>query len=297
MAGATTYELQINPNGDWTNNQTLTATVKSAHYSPITMLDNGSYYWRVRARDARSPANLGGWSEVRQFHVGYPDRVTLLEPADDDMAVETPTFRWTAIPRATWYELQIGADPNFSPTTYDTCYTNHTTFTPYEAWTPFTGSDGPSACNLQLAQGVVYHWRVRAVDAERGALSLWPEAGQDGTGYDKDWFGFVWHPQDVTRTAPEDGSTVSGAPPVLRWEAFQGAERYRVIVSKASGSQLIKVDTYATSYTPTVAMLAADGPFSWTVQTLDKDGVEGILTDAWNLVPGRCPRPAPRSRR
>lgn len=43
MPGATTYEIQISPNGDWTNNRTHTATVKSARYARPAAFDNGSY--------------------------------------------------------------------------------------------------------------------------------------------------------------------------------------------------------------------------------------------------------------
>ena len=54
VGGASTYQLQVSPNGDWANNVTIDVSVKGTTYSPANTILNGSYYWRVRAKDARS---------------------------------------------------------------------------------------------------------------------------------------------------------------------------------------------------------------------------------------------------
>jgi hypothetical protein len=289
MAGATTYDLQVSPNGDWTNNVIHKAVVKGTRYSPIETLDNGSYYWRVRARDAKSTPNLGGWSEAWSFHVRYPDRVTLLAPADGDVFAEEPLFEWTAIPRAAWYEFQLSDDPNFTPSRIQQCFTTNTSFAPYRVGAPFTGSSGPVDCDVTVDRGVVWYWRVRGIDAEGGWASLWPQTGVDGSGFDRDWFTFTWWPTDVVLTAPDDGATITDAAPVLRWEPFQGAEKYRVVVLKASGGQAATVDTYATSWTPPGGLVGTDSPFTWTVMTLDMDGEVGIVgptrSFSWSAPP------------
>ena len=64
VLGAKTYQLQVSPNGDWTNNKTIDVTVKSTRYAPPEPLNNGNYFWRVRALDAASlSANFGPWSD------------------------------------------------------------------------------------------------------------------------------------------------------------------------------------------------------------------------------------------
>ena len=68
VPGAKTYQLQVSPNGDWDNNLALDVPVKGTKYSPPTTLDNGGYFWRVRAKDARGVPNNGPWSAEWQFN-------------------------------------------------------------------------------------------------------------------------------------------------------------------------------------------------------------------------------------
>ncbi len=133
VLGAKTYQLQVSPNQDWTNNSTIDLTVKGTRYAPPVPLNNGSYYWRVRALDAASPQNFGGWSAERVLTIGWGTRPTLIEPTDGNIIVSVPTFSWTPVDHASWYQLQISTDVNFASTNPPTqnCYTNRTTFTPY----------------------------------------------------------------------------------------------------------------------------------------------------------------------
>ena len=136
VAGAKTYQLQVSPNGDWAN-RTIDVVVKSTRYAPPTTLNNGNYFWRVRAQDAASTPNNGGWSAEHRFQRKWAPRPTLLAPADGDGAVEVPTFAWAPVDHAAYYELQWSVDPNFLEENIrqpngDKCFTNHTTVTPYD---------------------------------------------------------------------------------------------------------------------------------------------------------------------
>src|SRR6185437_10611117 len=117
VAGATTYDLQVSPNVDFTNNTIDVQGLKATRWSPATTLLNGSYWWRVRARDVQGAD--GNWSPTRTFRRAWPSQPTLLRPANSSSATDQgPTFRWTPISFADRYELDLGTDQNFSPGTY-----------------------------------------------------------------------------------------------------------------------------------------------------------------------------------
>ena len=123
VLGAETYQLQVSPNGDWTNNTTIDVTVKSTRYAPPVPLNNGNYFWRVRALDAASKANFGPWSDnegvtgdERVFQRGWSDTPSLVWPPDGgstanqnlaDPTWQNPTFTWTPARRASWYRVRF----------------------------------------------------------------------------------------------------------------------------------------------------------------------------------------------
>ncbi len=272
VPGAKTYQLQVSPNGDWANNITFDVTIKSTRYSPVETLLNGTYFWRVRAKDAKSTPNNGGWSDERTFTRGWADKPTLLTPAwtegNPATTVAIPTFTWTPVPLASHYEIEFSHDPNFSPGDSSTasCYTNHTSFTQYVR---YVGSGEPGPCGSSTASdvGQVVYWHVRGIDASKGVLGLWSNTSTADT------FRFVRDPGRVTMTDPGDGSDVTA--PTLTWDPVDNIERYKVTILKSNGTTVTggtPVNTYATSFTP-VTLTEADEPFSWYVQTIDGIGV------------------------
>lgn len=88
--------------------------------------------------------------------------------------------------------------------------------------------------------------------------------------------------------SPADGATATGAtqPPVgvptLRWSAVAGATKYHVQVSASAGfaDPIVEQDTYATTYTPAVAL--ADGTYYWRV----KAGAGTVVE--WGPTQGRA---------
>jgi hypothetical protein len=268
VPGAATYQIQVSPNGDWANNVSIDAIVKGTRYSPTTTLDNASYFWRVRGRDAASSPNLGTWSAEWQFTRHWLDAPDPATPADTlSPSVETPTFSWTPIDHASHYEVQVGTDVNFSPTTFSTCFTNHTEVT-YHTTVLSTGPSAPGGCSgtdLTTTPGDVYYWRVRGVDAPADANSLWSATGQ---------FLFRSESDDIpTLVSPGNGDTVET--PALEWEAVPDIEQYKVTIEKPGGST-VTVTTAATSWTPTT-LLGSMGPFQWYVQTVDSYGELGVV--------------------
>lgn len=267
VEGAATYHVQISPNGDWANNvadQNL--NVHGTRYSPPVTLDNGHYYWRVRAKDAKGTApNEGAWSQEWQFTRAWPGRPTLLTPANGDTQVVTPTFSWTPVENASHYELQVGTDENFSPTTYTTCFTNHTQFTPHLR--PVGPNNLPGGCDVKPQIGQLYYWRVRGQDHRMGKSpinGLWSNTSASDT------FTFIHRAAEIPDlVAPADGATVDV--PTLQWDPVEGQGKYIVYIKPAGGTPAPH-PTYATSFTPT-SLNPADGPFKWFVIT--ENGVSG----------------------
>jgi hypothetical protein len=277
--GAVKYQLQVSPNQDFANNKILDVITTGPRYSPPTTLDNGSYYWRVRAYDTTTvndaKANPGEWSSKIEtspgqlvdalFHREWQVAPTLLSPADADYGVTTPTFSWTPVPYATYYEVDMSTDSAFSSSTsVFTCSTNQTTFTPYQVDTNVQGSQQPTypstTCETGLTMppvGAVVYWRVRAIDAPKGVQGIYSQVRSFQ----------LLHQQDVTPVSPANFATVTA--PLLTWQPVPGVAQYRVTLIK--GNSVTTATTYATSYVPQILV----GTYTWYVETIDAAGRAG----------------------
>jgi hypothetical protein len=279
VAGAKTYQIQISPNGDWTNNVTKDVTTFATAYSPSAPLLNGSYYWRVRAFDAAGHA--GTWSVTRSVTRQWDDAPSVVTPAaadaSDPTVVGRVDFEWTASSRASFYDLEV-----FDGSQVLHCYTNHTRWTPYDdrsdpATTPPNGLQ-PGGCDLagyDWTPGVTYRWRVRGWDRDQleenpgKGFGVWSNGG--------DYQAFRFDPTIPTITAPSDGGTVET--PNLQWTAVPTADHYVVTVVDNNGNVTDNaVATYANSYSPT-GLDPAAGPYTWSVQSVDHDGLTSSVQE------------------
>ena len=261
VPGAKTYQLQVSPNGDWANNITIDVTVKSTRYASPEPLNNGNYYWRVRALDAASTANKGPWSQARVFERVWNEKPAIAWPLDGastadadplDPTWQNPTFRWTPAKRASWYRIQFATNEAMTENLHG-CVTNRTSFSPIlkepDSSTGFTIA-GP--CSLAFASGTTYFWRVIALDSPVKNAGLDPSPTPKLTGM---IFGqpsavqsFVWDPPTATTDTPRqldasdyltpancDPSAGCDTPerdtPVLSWTAIPGATSYTVEVA------------------------------------------------------------------
>ncbi|MDX6206708.1 MAG: large repetitive protein, partial [Frankiales bacterium] len=192
VAGAAGYQLDVSPNQDFTNN-TISTVVKGSSYSPLTTLDVGAYYWRVRAVDALTGIqNFGAWSPgpgdpLRSFTKGpyqIAETVSPTVPSAEEptlipqsapgsyVTMAEPSLAWTPVSHASAYELQISTNPGFLENrTTMACIVNHTSYTPYlepvgakpcPGYYPYSGI--PSGFPTRLATGTQYYWRVRGID-------------------------------------------------------------------------------------------------------------------------------------
>jgi len=268
IAGATSYQLQVSPNGDWANNLYLDATVKGTSYTMSPTLPNASYFWRVQALDGTvyATSNRGGWSAEWQFTKGMITKPSLLSPANGSDVAELK-FAWSPVPAASHYQINISTDANFaSDSVTQECTTNHTAWTPVTTLAP-TAPVIPGVCeslllSSRLTSGPTHYWRVRGVDAASSGnvhpVSVWSNVHS-----------FTYGPALPTLLAPASGATVRTV--TLDWAPAVGAKQYVVTVLKDNQAVAATATTDSTSYT-VPGLVAADGPFTWYVQSVDNSG-------------------------
>ncbi len=268
VKGAKQYEIWVALDRDF-NNQVEKRTVSSTRYSPQTTYDNNNYFWKVRAYNAADQPTP--WpTDPNVFQRRWPMAPSLVYPpvatspvVDDDLY-----FQWSPVKHATRYRLDVGGDVNFTPGSYNTCYTASTTYTP--------GYRGSDPC--MPSQGSLVYWRVFAYD-NPGPFGT-PDTGEPGIESNVSATGrFVYDSGAVVLTAPADGATVTV--PTMAWEPSVDAERYRVTVTNASTGEERVIETTALSWTPTDRLPSdsdqadpAKQPdtFVWKVSAKDADG-------------------------
>ena len=246
VPGAIAYELRIGTD-DQFNTITEQVTVKSTRWAPPSTYNNDQYWWQVRSVDVKGDKAPWSDSPVWQLRRSWPDPVLLTYPADGDI-VGDPFYQGAPVRHASWYRIDVGTDPNFSPNTYVSCTTVQTTYTPR--------ADG-TGCS-PTASTVVY-WRVRAFDGPTNVNSLYSSIRS-----------FIYDKTMVNQLLPLEGNTVDV--PTMTWEAANDAVKYEVTVKSSTGATVASVQTHSLSWTPNRMLNPADGPFHWTVAAIDGSG-------------------------
>ncbi len=250
VVGAVSYELRVSPD-DQFNTITDQVTVKSTRYARTTTYNNDQYWWQVRSIDIGG--NRSPWSEVPkwQFKRAWPDKPTLLYPANGATGVPNPFYyEWSPVHQASFYQLDVGPDGNFSPGTYQTCTTRQTTYTA-------RFQNDPCAPN----PGSLTYWRVRAQDDPGNVNGIYSSISS-----------FTFDDGLVTQVSPVNGplgevQTVDV--PTVTWEAAVDAVRYEVKIKTKTGAVAATTTTNSLSWTPPNRLSSVDGPFHWTVASID----------------------------
>jgi hypothetical protein len=123
------------------------------YYTPVDTFPNGRFCWRVRVE---SGAAVGDWSEIRHFQKRWDIKPVLLTPVELYQATLYPLYRWTSVPGASRYLIQIAQNSSFSPI-YEESITANTMYAPQNR------NQGTSH----------YWWRVLPIDGsgEAGEFS------------------------------------------------------------------------------------------------------------------------------
>jgi uncharacterized repeat protein (TIGR01451 family) len=199
VMGAASYRFQIAASADGFASPRYTQIVLGTTHQPLAKLTNGVYYWRVVPLDPSG--REGTTSDVRSFTADYNRVPTLLEPADNAFPTFTPTFRWTAVRGAQYYQLQYSTDPTFN-TGVTTISTRNTTYTPLS----------------ELPNDVNYYWRVRTYSG--ASIADWSQTRR---------FKKQWYIQPELLTPTNNYQYVSD--PFFSWTPVPGAASYRVEIN------------------------------------------------------------------
>lgn len=185
-------------------------------------LNAGTYYWQITPVD--TDGHKGTPSRVGRFTWSWPSQLTpSVEDPNPAAEVFDPLLRWTAVPGAARYDIEVNTTPDFAP---------GSTF--FKATTA-----GTAVSPTVPVPNNTYHWRVRAVDAL-------DRAGAWATGTFRKEFDDASSFQPPRDTIPgltlRDGTTDAVLPPgattsspIFTWAPVTGAAEYEVQVAPKNG--------------------------------------------------------------
>lgn len=222
-------------------------------------IPDGTYYWRVRALDARDRA--GAWSSSRSMIKAWTASPQLEGPADA-LAVSWPAapliLQWTDVPHAVRYVVTIATDPQLASQVLGSTKS------------PVKTRGNVFALPTSLAAGK-YYWAITPLDA----------AGHPGTQSRVGTFTWNW-PTGTSVRFTDLNPDPRVVDPELSWDAVPGAARYEVEVNPdddwAVGSRVCCTGlTTGTSLSPPETL--ADNTYFWRVRAFDDEGNAG----RWNV--------------
>ncbi len=151
--GADAYRLEIAANADFSEGSVRFATTRTFH--EVDDLQAGTtYFWRVQSRNG---AGYGPWSPAFSFTTlaTHEAPVTIYPQDGASDVLSSVTFEWLGIEGAETYQLQVLREIVVDSMTvvFDSTAAADTTLA------------------LDLDEGSVYHWRVRA--SSGGFLGQW----------------------------------------------------------------------------------------------------------------------------
>jgi hypothetical protein len=225
---------------------------------------NGTYYWRVCARDAAH--NWGPWSENYELTIlapaGHP---MLASPADNALSNDnTPAFEWGPGSNADNHRLLVDNDNDF--------------LSPEEnVLLGATGSTHTVATENSLPDGS-YSWKVIAInEVSENESAVWT-------------FTIDTVPPDApTLLAPDNGSTERVSTPTFDWSDVSDPSGITYELEVASDSEFTsllieKTGLTASNYNATAVDALSDGTYYWRVRARDEANNVGDFSPTWSFT-------------
>jgi hypothetical protein len=152
VAGAAQYQVEINPSEDFAIGSRVCCDepAMGTSLSPLRLLPNNNYYWRVRALDV--DGNAGSWNTGPSFRKDFDDVAPTIPGMRlrDNVAdavppvgpsalptTATPVIQWDPVPGASSYEVNVAP---WAGATAASGSCNWTTSDPTQRWTSTTAT-------------------------------------------------------------------------------------------------------------------------------------------------------------
>ncbi|MEO8107286.1 MAG: hypothetical protein ABI720_08200, partial [Actinomycetes bacterium] len=315
VPGATSYEVAVTNDGFGTDGAVFTDTAATNRYVMPVDLPRGDYRWRVRAT---LPSGATDWSSAANLVRGWAiSNETVVSPVSADP--NDWSISWTPITNASFYEVQYSPEniepenipaPEYAKNDIVTCFTTHTTFTPYlqvkgtqNAIADGSLSDGSCSGELDGTYKVRVRGRDGSVDTRttpfdapaNTCTGVWQsEIGEGWTGnvpecsgWSADLTGFFFSPRSAEpgeptglatsdATGPCDASDACTDTPVMSWDDLDDADYYRVYVGRDRDTYDYDrvYDVYGNTFQMVDTMRSRELSWYWRVQACVLDPVD-----------------------
>ena len=182
------------------------AVTDTTHTITPDLLNDMTYYWRVRAVNSTGSSL---WSKVWEFHTikAAPDAPGFVYPLDGEINIPVkPKFVWNVSTRAERYSFQVSYSASFTNNIYDNVIIQDTFY----------------IGDMELQRNQVYWWRLKAINY--AGESDWTSSASFTT--------LVMPPATTLLFSPGKGDTAVPAYTTFVWDATPGAESYILQISK-----------------------------------------------------------------
>ncbi|MFW9992605.1 MAG: hypothetical protein ACFFD4_11210 [Candidatus Odinarchaeota archaeon] len=242
VEGAISYELQISTVPDF-----LTTESNITVYGTLIItrpLDDGDYYWRVRARYAK--VDYSPWSSTRTFtiDVNGGTGTQLVYPSNGELICDyQPLLDWVSSKGATNFQVQLATTSDFVKKVLDEITNNSF----YKISTTIGDAN--------------YFWRVRTNYDDR----IWSPWSNTWSFTLEGFFAEI--PQLL---APGLAANISDITPTFEWEALPYKNMaYHIQLSTSSEFDTLTLNTTTTASEYTVSDSLVDGIYYWRVRAKD----------------------------
>jgi|GEM_PF-1212936 len=246
-------------------------TVTDTSYSATNLLDDTTYWWKVRAQDSNTD---GTWSsETWSFNVdkpAIPEPFTLLTPANEAVfGVDSARVSWSA---------SSDADPG-DVISYELQYTFYSDFT-YLVNTVTTSDT--TMLLTSLGDDATYRWRVKAIDSDGNFR--WAMPGDGGWTFS---ISVADAPYEFSLASPDSGSICSTGDTTLTWHPstdIDPGDGISYIVYLGTDAAFATVDSFTvtdTSYSAT--NLLDDTTYWWKVRAQDSNTDGTWSSETWSF--------------
>ena len=112
VRGAQAYEIMIASDDNF-NNIVSSSVVDGTSYVN-NLLNDGTYYWHVRAYNPNLQPGRFSTTQAFTMDTTAPTTPNLIEPLNNSTTIRRPTFKWTAIDDAVYYQIEVDNKSDFS---------------------------------------------------------------------------------------------------------------------------------------------------------------------------------------